>query len=389
MENHIDLILGLPDVTVREFMMLEDGICLKIKLTNLGTHCPLCQSYSTEIHQNRPILVRDLPCFDKVTYLQVPRRQFYCRHCQKYFTEKLPWIESKRRHTLRYEKNIFERVKSSNIAQVASDEGLSYDEIQGIFNHWASNLADQQWLGVRRISLDEIAMRKGHKNYKAVLCDLDKNQLIEVVDGRSQDCLISKLSELPLQVRKAIKEVSVDMWHGFPKVIEEIFPNAQIVTDRFHVMKPLIEELKKIAKFSGVKKYDKVSLILRNRSNLNDLEITELENILSSSKSKRLKSAYEYKEEFRQIYETSKTVSEGQKRFEEWLKKAAKIYGQVIQTISSHLPTICNYFISHSSSGAMEGINNKIKLIKRQGYGFRNFENFRLRLLSAFSSDSL
>lgn len=389
MENHLNLILGLPDVTVREFMMLEDGICLKIKLTNLGTHCPLCQSYSTEIHQNRPILVRDLPCFDKVTYLQVPRRQFYCRHCQKYFTEKLPWIESKRRHTLRYEKNIFERVKSSNIAQVASDEGLSYDEIQGIFNHWASHLADQQWLGVSRISLDEIAMRKGHKNYKAVICDLDKNQLIEVIDGRSQDCLISKLSELPLQVRKAIKEVSVDMWHGFPKVIEQIFPNAQIVTDRFHVMKPLIEELKKIAKSSGVKKYDKVSLILRNRSNLNDLESTELENILSSSKSKRLKSAYEYKEEFRQIYETSKTVSEGQKRFEEWLKKAGKIYGQVIQTISSHLPTICNYFISHSSSGAMEGINNKIKLIKRQGYGFRNFKNFRLRLLSAFSSNSL
>ncbi|MEG4231419.1 transposase, partial [Microcoleus sp. Pol11C3] len=72
-----------------------------------------------------------------------------------------------------------------------------------------------------------------------------------------------------------------------------------------------------------------------------------------------------------------------------WLQKAPKIYGKVIQTISDHLPTICNYFISHSTSGTMEGINNKIKLIKRQGYGFTNFENFRLRLLSAFSSDSL
>ena len=101
-----------------------------------------------------------------------------------------------------------------------------------------------------------------------------------------------------------------------------------------------------------------------------------------------MKAAYEHKEEFRQIYETSKTVLEGKKRFEEWLQKAQKIYGKVIQTISDHLPTICNYFISHSSSGAMEGINNKIKLIKRQGYGFRNFKNFRLRLLSAFASDS-
>lgn len=389
MENHLDLILGLPEVTVREFTMLEDGICLKIKLTNLGTHCPSCQNFTTEINQNRPILVRDLPCFDKVTYLQVPRRQFYCRHCQKYFTEKLPWIEWKRRHTLRYEKKVFERVKSSNIATVALVEGLSYDEIQGIFNHRASNIAEQQWLGVSRISLDEIAMRKGHKNYKAVLCDLDKKKLIEVIDGRTQDCLISKLSEVPLQVRKAVKEVSVDMWHGFPKVIEEIFPNAQIVTDRFHVMKPLIEELKKIAKSSGIKEQKKQSLVLKNRIDLNKEERTELENLLSSSTSKRFKAAYEYKEKFREIYETSKTVLEGKKRFEEWLQKAPKIYGKVIQTISDHLPTICNYFISHSTSGTMEGINNKIKLIKRQGYGFTNFENFRLRLLSAFSSDSL
>lgn len=386
MENHLNLILGLPEVAVREFTMLEDGICIKIKLTNLGTHCSLCQSYTTEINQNRPILVRDLPCFDKVTYLSVPRRQFYCRHCQKYFTEKLPWIEWKRRHTLRYEKNVFERVSSSNITTVALAEGLSYDEIQGIFNHRASNIAEQQqWLGVSRISLDEISMRKGHKNYKAVICDLDKKKLIEVIDGRSQDCLISKLSELPLQVRKAIKEVSVDMWHGFPKVIEEIFPNAQIVTDRFHIMKPLIEELKKIAKSYGVNKNEKLSLVLRNGIDLNNEERTQLEGLLSSSKSKRLKAAYEHKEKFRQIYETSQTVSEGKKRFEEWLQKARKIYGKVIQTIENHLSTICNYFISHSSSGPMEGINNKIKLIKRQGYGFRNFENFRLRLLSAFS----
>ncbi|WP_317619346.1 transposase family protein [Laspinema sp. D2d] len=69
MENHLNLILGLPEVTVREFTMLEDGICIKIKLTNLGTYCPVCQSYTTEINQNRPIVVRDLPCFEKITYL--------------------------------------------------------------------------------------------------------------------------------------------------------------------------------------------------------------------------------------------------------------------------------------------------------------------------------
>lgn len=384
MENYLNLMLGLPEVTVAKVLTKEDEIYLDIKLTNLGTNCPKCQGYTTEINQNRPMIVRDLSCFDKVTYLLVPRRQFYCRCCQKYFTENLSWIDWKRRHTLRYEINIFDRVISSSIAKVASVEGLSYDEIEGIFNQIARKLEDQHWLEATRISLDEIAMHKGHQDYKAVICDLDKKKLIEVIDGRTQDCLIERLSELPIKVKKAVKEVSVDMWHGFPKVIKEIFPNAQIVTDRFHVMKLLIEELKKIAKSSGVKKQDKLSLILRNGVDLKDDEHAELENLLS--KSKRLKAAYEYKEDFRTIYETSQSVSEGLERFQEWLKNARQVYGKVINTISQHLSTICNYFISHASSGVMEGINNKIKLVKRQGYGFRNFENFRLRLLAAFSS---
>ena len=94
---------------------------------------------------------------------------------------------------------------------------------------------------------------------------------------------------------------------------------------------------------------------------------------------------YQYKEEFRQIYETSQTVEEGKERFTNWLKAAAQVYGQVLQTIHNHLNSICNYFLSRASSGVMEGINNKIKQIKRQAYGFTNFENFRLRLLVCFS----
>ena len=124
---------------------------------------------------------------------------------------------------------------------------------------------------------------------------------------------------------------------------------------------------------------------MRNGIDLNNGERTEWEKLLSSSKFKRLKAPSEYKEEWGQIYETRQTVSEGQKRFEEWLQKARKIYGKVIQTMEDHLPTICNYFISHSSRGTREGINNKIKLIKPEGYGFRKLENFRLRLLSAWS----
>ncbi len=80
--------------------------------------------------------------------------------------------------------------------------------------------------------------------------------------------------------------------------------------------------------------------------------------------------AYQLKEDFRSIDESSTTVTEGKERFEKWLTKAQFVYGQILQTIRTHLPEICNYFIGRTTSGVMEGINNRIKLIKRQAYGF-------------------
>ena len=85
------------------------------------------------------------------------------------------------------------------------------------------------------------------------------------------------------------------------------------------------------------------------------------------------------------LYETSKTLKSAKRQVEKLLIYAKLFYKQSAQMISSHMESICNYFVSHATSRVMEGINNKIKLIKRQAYGFTNFENFRLRLLACFS----
>jgi len=383
MDSHLTALLNLPEVSVESVFWIEGSICLNVQLMNRGIYCPHCHSYTTEINQNRPVLVRDLPCFGNVIYLRVPRRQFYCSKCQRYSTELLTWIDWQRRHTQRYEANIFERVIGSGIEKVAQSEGLSFDEIEGIFNHVSSQRVKKNWEPVRRLSLDEIGMRKGHKNFKTVVSDIDRGKLISVINGHSTDAMIAALIEQPIEVREAVEEVSIDMWGGFDKVIAEIFPNAKIVTDRFHVMKPLIKELNLIARQVGIKGFKKRAILLSNRDNLTEEQLTELKKLLSCSS--RLRQAYESKEKFREIYETSQTVEEGKQRFKDWLKEAREVYGQVITTIQDHLDSICNYFISHSSSGVMEGINNKIKQIKRQAYGFTNFENFRMRMLACFA----
>ncbi|MBD2309815.1 ISL3 family transposase [Chroococcidiopsis sp. FACHB-1243] len=207
--------------------------------------------------------------------------------------------------------------------------------------------------------------------------------IIEVIDSHRQEDIIETPIQQPLQVREQVEEVSVDMWGGFPKVVQAVFPNAVIVIDRFHVMKAVNEELNKIRKQVGI--FDRRSkfLLWKNGLDLTQEETQKLEAILH--RSKRLRQAYYWKEKFRTIYEKPLMVEEGKALLQQWLYEARAVYTEVVTTIRTHLDGISNYFRHRTTNGAIEGINNRIKLIKRQAYGFVNFHNFRERLLACFS----
>ncbi|MEG4235861.1 transposase [Microcoleus sp. Pol11C3] len=187
----------------------------------------------------------------------------------------------------------------------------------------------------------------------------------------------------PIEIRERIEEVSVDMWGGFPKVIKKVFPNAEVIIDRFHVMKVVNQDLNKLRRAAGITDRQSKYLLLSNGKNLNPEQINKLE--LTLKKSECLRIAYEMKEKFREIYETNLTVKKGQKKIKEWLNHAQVFLRESAATIENHFEGICNYFIHRTTSGVMEGINNRIKLIMRQGYGFSNFNNFKNRVLACFS----
>lgn len=156
-----------------------------------------------------------------------------------------------------------------------------------------------------------------------------------------------------------------------------------LVIDCFHVMKIVNQDLNKLRRKLGITDRGSKFLLLRNRSDLKAEQVLNLALVLEGSPCLRI--AYEMKEELRQIYETSQTVKNGRNRFENFLTSAQLFFADTASTIRTHLDGICNYFLSRTTSGVMEGINNRIKLIKRQGYGFSNFDNFRARLLACFS----
>jgi transposase len=381
MDIYLDTLLHLPYATVESFREVEDFIYFKIGLINEEINCPHCEKRIAEIHQVEYVLVRDLPVFGRKVYLQVPRRQFYCSDCHKYSTERLEFVEFHHRHTARFEKSIHAKVKRANIEDVSREEELSRDKVQKIFNSIEES-KKKTWEHPKRIGIDEFACRKGHQDFDTVVSDIDSGKPLSIIEGREGDKLIEVLSEEDLEVREGVEEVSVDMWEGFPKVIQSVFPNARIVYDRFHVMKAVNRELNQLRIKLKVTRRKIKYLLLRNGESLEDEERKELEKI--AKEHPLLQIAYEIKEMLREIYEKRQTVKGGTREIQKWLRGASAIYRESASMIKAHLEGVCNYFAHRTANGVAEGINTKIKLIKRQGYGFSNFENFRLRLFAAF-----
>ena len=125
MKSSLDSLLNLPGVTVEGRSQVEGFICFHLELLAAETDCLHCGKSTKELHQSRSILVRDLPTFGQPVYLKIPRRNFYCRHCQKYVTERWDFISWRRQYTKRYEENIYQRVLHNNVEQISREEGLT------------------------------------------------------------------------------------------------------------------------------------------------------------------------------------------------------------------------------------------------------------------------
>ena len=261
---------------------------------------------------------------------------------------------------------------------------------------------------LNRLGIDEIAVIKGKGNYCAVLIDLEKSKLIGILAGRKQEEIREVLLGWGKEVLEQIEEVSIDLWKGYRNLVRDLMPNAQVGSDRFHVMaqinkeldaqrkreKRQIEDLIKKAESSkekadqekvleGLKKSKYV--LLKNESALNEEQKAKLMQVKDVSYT--LKSMHELKEEIRRIFGQANNWLVGLWQLGRWLSGAKKYFPDSQNTIIRWLDEIIAYFYYKTTSGVVEGINNKLKLIKRSAYGFRNFENFRVRCLLTWQFD--
>jgi transposase len=284
---------------------------------------------------------------------------------------------------------------------------VTTEEIERMLKDASSELSPAKLSQLKRLGIDEIALIKGQKNYCAVLVDIAQSKLIAILTGRTQEQIREVLTAWGTAVLEQIEEVSIDLWQGYKNLVTELMPNAQVVADRFHVMAQVNKELdtqrrqekrhvedliKKAELLSEKAKYQQYLhdlkkskyVLLKNEQDLTEKQNQQLVQVKEVSPS--LKIMHELKEKLRTIFEQTNEWLSALFQLGVWLSRAKKYFPNSQQTIIRWLTEIIAYFDRRTTNGVVEGINNKIKLIKRSAYGFRNFENFRVRCLLSWHS---
>jgi transposase len=400
-------LLGLPGMIVTRFAIEEEN-----KEQNLHLFCdyeydvaicPQCLEATNQIHEKKDRCVRHLDIWGMKTLVHFPQRRFYCDICGRPFTENLDWIDAKRRQTNHFEIHIYERVKHKTPRkQVALQEGLHEATVLNIFKRQAKRAARRvDSRPMRIMGADEISLRKGHKQYALVISDLERRRVVAVLPNRRKKTLEEWLEGLTKEERRAIKVVSIDMWEAYRQAVRKMLPHAQIVADRFHVMKQLNHQIDLIrrrmqrqAKKDGDETLYQVLkgnrwVLLKKRSTLDPEQEASLRAILATSDELRV--IYLLKEEFRTICDKITDREQAQRFLSAWTWKAliteSRYLFRFIKTLRNWWHEFLNYFDDRVTQGFVEGINRAIRGIINRAFGYRNFDNFRLQVLVECAGD--
>lgn len=392
--------LNIPDVEIITTEITEtEDVILSVKSTVKGVNCYQCGKWIEKIHgYDDPILIRHLSVLGNRVYLKISLTRYYC-DCDngKTTTEKLSWRNKKSQYTKAYEKHVLLEVVNSTIEDVCIKEGLGYKSVLSMIDR---NMGSQiDWDAIEEIDefgLDEIALRKGHKNFVVIVSARVKGRimLLGILKDRKKETVKEFLRTIPNKLSLTIKVVCCDMYEGFINAVKEVLGKVKITIDRFHVAKQYrksieklrkkeLKRLKKSLTDAEYKQLKGVMWALRKESeNLSEQEQLVLTILFAHSPS--LKAVYDFQNELTAIFDMDVSKEEATIKIKDWIERIrgseTKDFDPFIQTLEYSWDEILNYFDGRYNSGFVEGLNNKIKVLKRRCYGIFNLKHLFQRV---------
>ena len=383
---------GLVGYTYVRTAYEEGKMIFTIKHNRDKLHCPECRSRDLVLRGSSPRRFRMVPIGSKPIFLDLDVQRVGCRRCNTVRQVELGFADSRFSYTRAFERYVLELSKYMTILDVARHLHVSWDTIKDIQKHYLTKKFSRPSLkDLRYMAIDEIAVSKGHR-YLTVVLDLETGAVIFVGDGKGADALEpfwKRLRHCPARV----EAVAIDMSPAYMSAVMDHLPQATIVFDHFHVVKLFNDKLSDLRRDLYREAKDQLHkdvlkgtrwLLLKNPSNLDEKkgEKERLEEALRMNQP--LYTAYYLKEDLREVW-TQPGKKQAEKVLDEWIQKASSSEIAMLKTLAKTLTAyrsgILAYYDFPLSTGPLEGTNNKIKTMKRQAYGFRDMEFFKLKIM--------
>lgn len=392
-DNYTEKLTGLKDAIVTEVKEFNLSKHIYITLKRKIQICPKCGAETDKVHDYREQTVKDVSAFGLMTYLHLRKRRYVCTICRKRFQEKNTFLPKYQRTTNRLWANVISSLGDvKSMKQVAKENNISCTSVARIFdNVGTANISRLPSV----IGIDEFKGNSGGEKFNCILTNPAKHQILDIMPKRKSEDLFEYFSAYPN--RKDVRIVTMDMSTLFRSVAISAFPNAEIVADKYHVVRQVtwaFENVRKriqksLSEEGRVKLKGSRRLLLKRKADLTAEEMHSVATYLYYSKD--LGAAYYLKEKFYEFMD-SENETEAREKLKEWFihANAANLdeFKKCMDTFLNWENEILNAFRYNLTNGYTEGCNNLIKVIKRTGYGLVNFERFRKRILYITSKTS-
>lgn len=394
-------LLGLSELEIISVKLTRAGsIHILVKSTREEILCKKCHGPTTPHGNGHQLKLRHLPMFGREVYIEIQSRRGICKSCDDHptTTQTLDWFSHNSHNTKPYENYLMLQLIGSTQTDVARKEGVTEEILQTIIDHY--QVDEVNWKKIKRIGLlgiDEIAKLKGHDSYITLVTSRYQgvNKILAVLEGKEKATIKAFLSSIPDKKRKTITAVCLDMCDNYLYAAQEILSiDIPIVVDRFHVAKLYRKaitqlrssELKRLKILLSEEDYKALKPAIKILLSKNECYSAEEKKILGPlfKYSPAIKAAYRLAREFTHIYNSHHKKKTAQHKINQWIEKVeaseTSCFTTFIKTVKKYETHICNYFIRRETSGWIEGINNKVKVIKQRCYGITNLKHFFQRI---------
>ena len=390
-KHFTEKLLGLQGLNITNIEENEKNIIIYAEMERKEHNCISCGTATNTVHDYREQVIKDIPAFGKLVSIVLRKRRYRCKYCGKRFFETNSFLPKYHRRTIRLCAFVIDKLRDErSFTSVAKEVNLSVSTVIRIFDVISYPKPELS----NSLSIDEFKGNTWGEKYQCILTDPVNKVVLDILPERYKPYLTRYFKGFTRDERDSVEYFVSDMWRTYSDVSDVWFKNATQVVDKYHWIRQAIwafenvrkEEQKKLS--TNLRKYFKrsKSLLIKRYDSLEEEQKQQVNVMLYYSVN--ISRAYFYKEQFLRIL-NSKDVENAKQAMSDWIQNAEDCgipqFEKCAETMRNWYTGIINSFSTTITNGFTEGCNNKIKVLKRNAYGYRNFKRFRNRILHIFS----